>query len=99
MTYSELANLARIGQLKAQPAAQTEFDGLTQSGRGRLDDAKNAANSFAGRFDLAYNAACAVFVRASLAWVPPQAPIYRVSCFAAHPRPRGGDAAGVGKGA
>jgi hypothetical protein len=32
MTSPELDNLVRIGQLKAEPGAQAEFDGLLRSG-------------------------------------------------------------------
>jgi hypothetical protein len=44
-TSSKLENLAKIGQLKAEPPAQTEIDGLVSSGRKRLDDARNPANA------------------------------------------------------
>ena len=54
---SNLENLAKIGQLKAEPPAQSEIDGLVASGRKRLKDAKNPANALESRFDLAYNAA------------------------------------------
>ncbi len=57
MTSSNLLNLARIGKLKAEPPAQSEFDGLLRSGRVRLADARKAANALESRFDLAYNAA------------------------------------------
>jgi hypothetical protein len=56
-TSSKLENLAKIGQLKAEPPAQTEIDGLVSSGRKRLDDARNPANALESRFELAYNAA------------------------------------------
>jgi len=54
---SNLENLARIGQLKAEPPSQGEIDGLIASGRKRLKDAKNPANALESRFDLAYGAA------------------------------------------
>jgi hypothetical protein len=54
---SNLENLAKIGQLKAEPPAQSEIDGLVASGRKRLKDAKNPANALESRFDLAYSAA------------------------------------------
>jgi hypothetical protein len=57
VTSSKLENLAKIGQLKAEPPAQTEIDGLVSSGRKRLDDARNPANALESRFELAYNAA------------------------------------------
>src|SRR5690606_38317974 len=57
MPLPPLDNLVRIGQLKAEPPAQAEFDGLVRSGQVRLADAANAALSLESRFDLAYNAA------------------------------------------
>ena len=67
MTSSPLDNLVRIGKLKAEPPAQTEFDGLVRSGLVRLRDAENAALSLESRFDLAYNAAHALSL-AALRW-------------------------------
>jgi hypothetical protein len=67
MPLAPLDNLVRSGKLKAQPAAQAEFDGLLRSGRNRLKDAGNAANSIDSRFDLAYNAAHALSL-AALRW-------------------------------
>ncbi|MHB1706618.1 MAG: hypothetical protein ACYCSH_11350 [Acidithiobacillus sp.] len=67
MTSSKLDNLVRIGQLKAEPPAQAEFDGLVRSGLVRLRDAENAALSLESRFDLAYNAAHALSL-AALRW-------------------------------
>lgn len=57
MPSPELDNLVRIGQLKAEPYAQSEFDGLVRSGSVRLKDAQDARLSPESRFDLAYNAA------------------------------------------
>ena len=57
MPLPELENLARIGNLKAEPSAQTEIDGLMRSGAARLRDAQDARLSPESRFDLAYNAA------------------------------------------
>jgi len=54
---SNLENLAKIGQLKAEPPSRDEIDGLIASGRKRLKDAKNPANALESRFDLAYGAA------------------------------------------
>lgn len=54
---SQLDNLVRIGQLKAEPAAQAELDGLMRSGAVRIKDAENKQLSIESRFDLAYNAA------------------------------------------
>lgn len=67
MTSSPLDNLVRIGQLKAEPPAQAEFDGLVRSGLVRLADAKHSALSLESRFDLAYSAAHALSLSA-LRW-------------------------------
>lgn len=67
MPSSPLDNLVRIGQLKTEPPAQAEFDGLVRSGQVRLTDAKNVALSLESRFDLAYNAAHALSL-AALRW-------------------------------
>jgi hypothetical protein len=57
VSKEELANLARIGKLKAEPGTRAESDGLVNSARKRLADARNVRLSFESRFDLAYNAA------------------------------------------
>ena len=57
MPSSQLDNLVRIGQLKAEPVAQAELDGLMRSGAVRIKDAENKQLSLESRFDLAYNAA------------------------------------------
>ena len=67
MGLPQLESLVRIRQLKAEPAAQPEFDGLLRSGMARLQDARTESLSLDGRFDLAYNAADA-FALASLRW-------------------------------
>lgn len=67
MLLPQLDNLVRIGQLKAEPAAQAEFDGLLRSGKVRLRDAGNGSVSLDSRFDLAYNAAHALAL-AALRW-------------------------------
>lgn len=67
MTLSPLDNLVRIGQLKAEPPAQTEFNGLVRSGHIRLADASSRVLSLESRFDLAYNAAHALSL-AALHW-------------------------------
>ena len=64
MSLGPLDNLVRSGQLKVEPAAQAEFDGLVRSGRNRLKDAGNDVNSVDSRFDLAYNAAHALALAA-----------------------------------
>ncbi len=61
---SPLENLVKIGQLRAEPPAQAEIDGLLRSGSVRLADARNAALSLESRFDLAYNAAHAMSLAA-----------------------------------
>jgi hypothetical protein len=62
-----LDNLVRTGQLKREPPAQQELDGLIRSGRARLNDAENVSLSLEGRFDLGYNAAHALSL-AALRW-------------------------------
>jgi hypothetical protein len=57
MPSPHLDNLVRIGQLKAEPSAQVEIDGLLRSGAARIKDAENEQLSIESRFDLAYNAA------------------------------------------
>jgi len=64
MPSSQLDNLVKIGQLKIEPAAKAELDGLIHSGLARLVDAENATLSFESRFDLAYNAAHALALAA-----------------------------------
>lgn len=67
MTREKLENLARIGQLKAQPPNRKEFNGLLSSGKSRLRDARREDLSLESRFDLAYNAAHALSL-AALRW-------------------------------
>jgi hypothetical protein len=67
MTSPELERLVTIGQLKREPGAQTEIDGLVRSARNRLTDAGNPALALESRFDLAYNAAHALSL-AALRW-------------------------------
>ncbi len=67
MSRRELDNLVRIGQLKAEPGAQPEIDGLIRSGTVRLRDAEKPTLSRESRFDLAYNAAHALSL-AALRW-------------------------------
>lgn len=62
-----LDNLVRTGQLKREPPALQELDGLIRSGLVRLADAENASLSLESRFDLAYNAAHALSL-AALRW-------------------------------
>ncbi|MCF8477099.1 MAG: hypothetical protein K9G60_08715 [Pseudolabrys sp.] len=67
MSSTELNNLVKSGLLKAEPGEQKEFDGLLDSGRKRLADAKTKDLSAESRFDLAYAAAHA-FSLAALRW-------------------------------
>lgn len=67
MTSDNLANLTKLGQLKAEPASQAEFDGLVRSGRARLIDARNNSLAIESRFDLAYNASHSLAL-AALRW-------------------------------
>ncbi len=62
-----LDNLARTGQLKAEPPASKELESLLRSARARLNDAENPSLSLESRFDLAYNAAHALALTA-LRW-------------------------------
>ena len=64
MSHPQLDNLVRIGQLKAEPAAESELQGLVRSGVRRLDDAAREDLSLESRFDLAYNAARALALAA-----------------------------------
>lgn len=67
MGHQQLDNLVRIRQLKAEPPAQIELEGLIRSGNARLKDARVESLSLDGRFDLAYNAAHS-FSLAALRW-------------------------------
>jgi hypothetical protein len=67
MTSPELERLVGIGQLKREPGAQAEIDGLVRSARSRLADARNSTLALESRFDLAYNAAHALSL-AALRW-------------------------------
>jgi hypothetical protein len=51
-----LDNLVKIGTLKVEPFAESEFRGLLTSAGKRLADARNQSLSPESRFDLAYNA-------------------------------------------
>lgn len=67
MSSNELDNLVKLGLLKVEPGDQAEIDGLLDSGRKRLTDARNKALSADSQFDLAYNAAHA-FALAAMRW-------------------------------
>jgi hypothetical protein len=64
MTSPELENLVRIGQIKREPPAPGEVEGLLRSGEARRADAVNTDLSIESRFDLAYNAAHALALAA-----------------------------------
>lgn len=64
MPKCELDNLVRIGQLKPEPPAKAELEGLVRSGNRRLTDAERSELSLESRFDLAYNAAHALALAA-----------------------------------
>jgi len=61
---AELANLQRIGKLKAEPPNARELAGLLESGQRRLADASREDLAYDSRFDLAYNAAHALALHA-----------------------------------
>jgi len=65
MTKREFDNLVRIGQLKPEPPAKAELEGLLRSGSRRLADAERSDLNLESRFDLTYNAAHAL-ARAAL---------------------------------
>lgn len=67
MPHPQLDNLVRSGELKTEPAEQSELDGLIASAAKRLRDAGNDALELESRFDLAYNAAHALSL-AALRW-------------------------------
>lgn len=60
----ELDKLVEIGQLKREPLAAAEDQGLIRSGEARLADARRADLSLESRFDLAYNGAHALALAA-----------------------------------
>jgi hypothetical protein len=67
MGLAKLDNLVKTGQLKREPSAARELDGLVRSGLARLRDAGAEGLSLDSRFDLAYNAAHALSL-AALRW-------------------------------
>ena len=67
MTLTELDNLVRTGLLKSEPPDQKEIDGLLDSGRKRLADARIKSLSAESKFELAYGAAHA-FALAGMRW-------------------------------
>lgn len=67
MSHDKLDKLVKINQLHVETFSQSEFNGLMQSGKVRLNDAKNKSLSLESRFDLAYNASHALSL-AALRW-------------------------------
>ncbi len=67
MSLPELDNLARIGQIKAEPRNEAEVSRMLALARTRLADARLAGLSREGRFSSAYNAAHAAAL-AALRW-------------------------------
>jgi hypothetical protein len=57
MDKQELENLAKVGQLKAEPPTRAEFDGMINGAKKRLADAQNKDLAAESRFDLAYGVA------------------------------------------
>jgi hypothetical protein len=57
MGKQELENLAKAGQLKAEPPTRAEFDGMINGAKKRLADAQNEDLAAESRFDLVYGAA------------------------------------------
>ena len=57
MSNRELDNRVKIGQLKKEAFAQSEFDTTVRSGKERLHDASSPGISLSGRFLLGYGAA------------------------------------------
>lgn len=60
MAPSRFENLARTGELIAEPPHGPDLDRLLASAKSRLHDAHKRDISFDSRFDLAYNAAHAL---------------------------------------
>lgn len=81
MTSQNLANLAKTGQLKAEPPSRKEFDGLVRSAHARLKDAHLETLSIESRFDLG---SCTCTGGLALAWLPFGKPLHRFSMFAAY---------------
>ncbi len=67
LSLPALDNLARVGQLKAEPRNETEVRRMLAMARTRLVDAQVAGVSEEGRFISAYNAAHAAAL-AALRW-------------------------------
>jgi len=63
----QLENLVRVGKLVKEAPSRSEFEGLANSARSRLQDAQRSDLSLDSRFDLASNAAHALSL-AALRW-------------------------------
>ena len=66
-TLEKLDNLVKINQLKLEPPDQNEFDGMVNSAKLRLQDARIEGLSEDGKFSLAYGAAHALAL-AAMRW-------------------------------
>lgn len=67
MSSAALQNLARIGQLKAEPASALDIQRLLNMAQKHLEDAKRQSNSIEGRFISACSAGHAAGL-AALRW-------------------------------
>jgi len=67
MPKAPLENLLATGDLKFEPPAAAEIEGLIRSGETRMNDAENESLAIESRFDLAYNAAHSLAL-AALRW-------------------------------
>ena len=67
MSSAALASLAKIGQLKAEPASALDIERLLAMAHKHLDDAKRESNSLEGRFISAYSVGHAAGL-AALRW-------------------------------
>ena len=67
MSNTALENLAKIGQLKEEPASALDIERLLNMAHKHLDDAKRESNSIEGRFISAYSVGHAAGL-AALRW-------------------------------
>lgn len=67
MAIAQLENLVKVKQLHLEPPDQGEFDGMVESAKLQLNDARSAAISTGSQFLLAYGAAHALSL-AELRW-------------------------------
>ena len=67
MSNTALENLAKIGQLKEEPASALDIERLLDMAHKHLDDAKRESNSIEGRFISAYSVGHAAGL-AALRW-------------------------------